>query len=319
MDLAGHYEPPFIPATAMELPCCCIVCGRNGLSNEKISEYPFRYIPKSWSVEARTQGLRCNGCTQQETVGPKFYLENDVWIHKREPDRYGPQNTTTFELKTVRRVSHVRTSQVMPVVTLVDGDGNEELLDAQGRRYIREDLIPMTTSNKVEIEVTEEEEMEAAPKSKLKTQAKRVGGALAMGGALALTNEAGDIMLDLAKVFAKDIPMIGFALEHPDGREVAKMIVALVLQTSATHAPHIIPRAESVAKIADLQLTASSFLLLQPRLKELRHHFVKLASLADQLPDFGDSIGELPSSTLGDDEFTDDTKRKKKRSHAEKL
>jgi hypothetical protein len=123
------------------------------------------------------------------------------------------------------------------------------------------------------------------PRRRLQRQATSVGRAVALGGQLALTNEAGDIMVDIAKEMAKDMPMVAIALEHPDGREVAKLFVALMLHTATVHTS-LVPKSDFVGRAAELQMTASSMTLLQPRLKALRGHFLKLAEVGEQVAEF---------------------------------
>jgi uncharacterized protein YdbL (DUF1318 family) len=92
-------------------------------------------------------------------------------------------------------------------------------------------------------------------------------------------------MIDIAKELAKDMPMISLALSHPDGAELAKLLVAITIHSGTVHTD-LIPKSEFVGHAAQLQMTASSMALIQPRLKSLRKHFLKLAEVGEQVAGF---------------------------------
>jgi len=142
---------------------------------------------------------------------------------------------------------------------------------------IQEEDTPMTTTTTLTTteETKPEETTKPSRKARVKQQAKEAAGAVGLGLQLAAANEAGEILVDMAKELAKDVPALQLALAHPDGREVAKLLMALVVQTMAEQT-NVVPQADAVATACKLQMTASSFTLVGPRLNKLRKHFVKL-------------------------------------------
>lgn len=283
MGAPENYEAPFCPTTQQNQPCVCICCGRHEPAAKCISEYPFRYIPASWSSSAKRKGLRCGICTRGMKVHPEFYLNNEVWI-STEVDKYGGHSGDTgvtyhiVKVPNMRPHIEVRNAPHQPIYTDVQVASPEEPMEVE-----HEEPAPAPR---------------ATTKAKLKKQASAIGGAAALGVKLALVNEAGDTMVDIAKELAKDMPMLQLALEHPDGREIAKLLVAVSVHTVATHTG-IVPKAEFVGSAAELQMTASSMALLAPRLKSLRKHFLKLAEVGEQIAQLGEGA---PSERLGFEE-----------------
>lgn len=289
MEHGPHrYEAPFCPSTQQGEPCVCIVCGHYELATKQVSSYPMSYVPPGWSTSSRDKGLRCDTCTQDQKVHPEFALNNEVWMTVKSPDQYS-NNQGRSETYSITKVSRqfmrveVQNAARQPTYTEV-----AELTAA---------LQPQQEERRME-EEPEEEEIEEQPdrrprrngrrlrgrrtRSRLRHQAAEIGSAVALGGKLALANEAGDIMVDIAKEVAKDMPMVAMALEHPDGREIAKMLVALSVHSATVHTS-LVPQAEFVGEAAKLQMSASSMALLQPRLKALRKHFLKLAEVGEQM------------------------------------
>lgn len=142
---------------------------------------------------------------------------------------------------------------------------------------IQEEDTPMTTTTALTTteETKPEEPTKPSRKARVKQQAKEAAGAVGLGLQLAAANEAGEILVDMAKELAKDVPALQLALAHPDGREVAKLLMAFMVQTMAEQT-NVVPQADAVATACKLQMTASSFTLVGPRLNKLRKHFTKL-------------------------------------------
>lgn len=142
---------------------------------------------------------------------------------------------------------------------------------------IQEEDTPMTTTTTLTTteETKPEETTKPSRKARVKQQAKEAAGAVGLGLQLAAANEAGEILVDMAKELAKDVPALQLALAHPDGREVAKLLMAFMVQTMAEQT-NVVPQADAVATACKLQMAASSFTLVGPRLNKLRKHFVKL-------------------------------------------
>jgi hypothetical protein len=279
-NLAGHYEAPFCPATKTGEPRMCVSCGTYSNADKQISEYPFRFIPRRWSLEAKTQGLRCEHCTRDQKIEPEFYNKNDVWMQEEEAG-YHRHNETKITLTTVRRDQRVHREDVQHKTTValdeinVDRDDKGALFytDGAGRRYVLEEQ---------EMEETETEETVVKTRGqRLKKQGREVGSAFGAGLQLAAANEAGEILVDIAKELTSELPMAQLALDHPDGREVAKVLVALMLHTGVSQT-NIIPQGAFIGEACKLQMTASSFTLLAPRLNKMRKHLTALAKIGEQ-------------------------------------
>lgn len=115
-------------------------------------------------------------------------------------------------------------------------------------------------------------------KSSFRDQGAEALDAVGLGLKLAAANEAGEVLVDIAKELVVDSPMLQLALESPDGREVAKLLLAFLVQTGAEQTD-LVPKADLVSEACKLQMTASSFTLVAPRLNKLRKHFTKLARI----------------------------------------
>jgi len=118
---------------------------------------------------------------------------------------------------------------------------------------------------------------------KAKGQGAALGSAVMLGGQLVLIDQAGETMLDLARELAKDVPILDVLLTSPDGRELAKLLVAVLLHSGATYAPGMIPKAQFVRRVAELQVTMATVKLATPRLNELRKYALLLASIGEQI------------------------------------
>lgn len=124
---------------------------------------------------------------------------------------------------------------------------------------------------------TEEDEKEKR-KMSLKEQGKEAMGAVGQGMKLAVANEAGEVLVDIAKELTAEMPAMQLMLQHQDGKEIAKLLMALLIQTGAEQTD-MIPDSEFVAEACKLQMTAASYTLVGPRLNKLRKHFTKLAKV----------------------------------------
>jgi|SRR6185503_11681972 len=124
-------------------------------------------------------------------------------------------------------------------------------------------------------------EQAASPKARIKNQGKRAASAFALGVGMGVADEAGELMLDTARHFAKAWPFIDSMLAHPEGREGVKLLMALFVQTVALQTN--IPHGEGVARLAELQMTVSGLKLSKPVLAELRKLIQGLAGIASTL------------------------------------
>ena len=128
--------------------------------------------------------------------------------------------------------------------------------------------------------------MTSKTKTAMKEQLDAVKLAAAMGAKLAITDQAGELFLDIAKELGEDIPAINGLLESEDGREVVKLLMALLLQT-LTMQTNFVPKGEVVREIAGIQITASSFKLLSTRLATLRKFAGRFATLGEEMEGLG--------------------------------
>jgi len=112
----------------------------------------------------------------------------------------------------------------------------------------------------------------------LKKQGRDITDAVGLGLKLAAANEAGEIFVDLAKEMFADSPMVQVALQSPDGKELAKFLMAVLLQTGAEHT-NLLPHSDAIATVCKLQMAASTKELVGPRMNKMRKHLTKLAKL----------------------------------------
>ncbi|MCP4204225.1 MAG: hypothetical protein GY769_20100 [bacterium] len=268
------YERPFCPSTLPTKPCVCVVCGQHATATHEISRYPFRYTPPEWSVAARDLALRCPDCTRHNKTAPKFYEEYDVWMY--EDDRYGDGKSTT-QIKFIHRAQSLQ-------VAYADPDASNIEINAVTIGGVIADLetIGVIASEETMTREQDEDEILYTRKGKLKAQAREVGGAIGAGLQLAAANEAGEVLVDIARELASDVPAVQLALESEDGREIAKLLVAMMLHTGVSQT-NVIPQGRLIGKACQLQMTASSFTLLGPRLNKMRKHLTKLAKIGENV------------------------------------
>lgn len=134
-------------------------------------------------------------------------------------------------------------------------------------------------------ESRKEIQMESKAKTAMKEQLDATKRALSVGAKLAITDQAGELFLDIAKELGEDIPAINGMLESEDGRELVKLFMALLLQT-LTMQTNFVPKGEVVREIAGIQITASSFKLLSTKLATLRKFVPKIAALGEEMESF---------------------------------
>jgi hypothetical protein len=115
---------------------------------------------------------------------------------------------------------------------------------------------------------------------RIKKQVGALSSAAVTGAGLAAVHEAGELMLDTARHFAKDIPAIETLLASPDGKEIIKLVMAVGLHTVATQTD-VLPKSHLVAKVAELQVTSASMQLIGPRLVKVRKLAAALAGIGE--------------------------------------
>jgi hypothetical protein len=238
-------------------------------ADQKVSEYPFRYQPKHWHLEARTRALRCDSCTRDSRYQPKFYGKYEVHVSQEAGDlphlHVRPRERVWFE------------TPGTPV------------------------QVPAQTDEEQQMGEDDEMEKEGTTKPTVKEKAKDhfggAGQALALGLKLAAVNEGGEILLDIAKEIAKDVPAIEALLESPEGREVAKMMVAFTVSGMCSYTDFV-PKQEIVKQLMEMQMTASGFQLAAPRMGAMRKYFERLAGIGEKLAEVGEgaNVMSLPAA-----------------------
>lgn len=107
-------------------------------------------------------------------------------------------------------------------------------------------------------------------------------------GKLALAAKAGDLLLDLARSLADELSFLDVMLESEDGREIVKVVTALLVQTTGFHTGLIPQRIRpSVLRAAELVLLTSGMRLVERRLGDVQKAIAKLASAGEALAELG--------------------------------
>jgi hypothetical protein len=236
---------PWSATSIGRAPCKCVACGIEAPADSQISTYPHRYVPMGWRWSADTGSVHCSRCDLSST---EFYNLHDAFV-TRSADR--------IAIQTVEK-----TVPAQPEEATTDMD-KEPMTDSKGHT----ETATQTLGDKA------------------KGQLHELGEAASLAMKLAAVDEGGDILLDIAKELSEDLPFMEELLKSREGREFAKLTIALALHSACTYSD-LIPKSDAVKGIMGLQVTASSFQLIRPRLKVLRKYVEKLAGLGEQY-DFG--------------------------------
>lgn len=119
-------------------------------------------------------------------------------------------------------------------------------------------------------------------KKTVKEQAGLLGGAMAQGIGMGLTNQAGEVLLEMAGALAPGNKYIQDALKDPAGRELIKVTMAVLLHTACeSGAP--LPGAAHIATATRSQVAFSSAVLTGYAIKQLGGQLTALATLGQQL------------------------------------
>lgn len=119
-------------------------------------------------------------------------------------------------------------------------------------------------------------------KKTVKEQASLLGGAMAQGVGMGLTNQAGEVLLEMASALAPGNKYIQDALKDPAGKELIKITMAVLLHTACeSGAP--LPGAAHIATATRSQVAFSSAILTGYAMKNLGTQLTALASLGQQL------------------------------------
>lgn len=120
-------------------------------------------------------------------------------------------------------------------------------------------------------------------KNKIIDQGKDIGSAVLDGLAEATVEEAGDVLLDMAKEMFEGEALLSVMLASPDGRELVKSLMALAADSVAVHTS--IPKAGALRKLAKYQFRSSARRVGGPRIGKMMKRLGKLVDLAERLPE----------------------------------
>lgn len=168
--------------------------------------------------------------------------------------------------------------------------GRHELLKATGVWAQREsahgrDDATQTSSggpNPSEQTATQErDDMKDQNDNPKNSTVKMVGDAVAHGGKVAVASEAGDVLLEIAQAALGDrYPDL---FKNDEGKQIAKMTVAIMLHYGTDSHPGAFPGPEAIGKACEYVVEGSARDLIQPRLTALRPKLDKLASVGQRL------------------------------------
>jgi hypothetical protein len=268
-------KQPFLPSTRSDGNVCfCAACGS---VNEPLGKPPRASVqlaagnaPFGWVArmvvgenlpEGRAHVFTCDRCLKEGVDGPAataYY------------DRYDMQWSSSSKRWDPIPAKHVPPAAQVPVSAT------------------QEEKTAMTTNGAVE---------KVGFKAKAIGQAKDLGGAAALGVKLAMTDEVGEMFIDLLMEFGKDNPMIAAFLSDESGREIAKLLMAASTHTMCEHT-NMIPQSAFVKKAAELQVTASFETLAKPQMKNVRKAMGKLALIGQKMAE----LEGAPASASAEDE-----------------
>ena len=109
-----------------------------------------------------------------------------------------------------------------------------------------------------------------------------MGTAIALGAQMAVTDQAGEVLLNIFRKLAADVPALQPLLDTQEGREIAKFAVATALHAVASNTD-VLPKREAVARLCEMQMTTASFRLINPKLALIREFAEELGGLGDKL------------------------------------
>lgn len=231
-----------------------IVCLR-GETDSGYEYFLLKLCDKNESKEERS-----------ETIS-KFVEENSL-------NEFGTVNTKSFLWKDAdpELVYDIFVNHYM---NIVDTEDNSEIFDNWDNinEQLREAFIKNggKVQKKMDIEGNEKTQVRATMdrKERVFDQSKAVGNAILAGAGLAVADQTGELLLDLASKMAKDLPFLTPMLESPEGREFIKFTLALILHTLA-HQTDLLPKSDLISKATEKQMELSSYKVIAPQLGVLR-------------------------------------------------
>ena len=244
-DMNRRDKQPFLPETrSVGNMCACAACGAVARGVERMSA-SGPYAPKGWITRQIDMGGRDGlvyTCDRCQTLAVD-----------------GPQAREYYDQHNMRWMASSKTWVA---------------------ERVPQEPAPVPETKKEESDMATNGAMTL--KERTIGQAKDIGGAAALGLKLAATDEVGEMLVDILREFGKDSPIIEAFLADENGREIAKLLMAGVVQTTCVHTS-MVPQAEFVKKAAELQMTASVETLAKPQMKNFRKAMAKLAMIGQRM------------------------------------
>lgn len=260
MNESGKYEEPFAPASKTDAVCICVCCGLVGRATVEISQFPFRYIPLKWSYATDSRALRCGTCARYDKVEPKFFDQNRIWIDTEDERGRESPRVTVYPKNTAPVPRHT----VTPLETRMDWAGTADESPAE------------------EVEVNKDESSEkndGTRVDKLKEQGRQTLGAFGDGMEMSLLDAFSEGLLDLAKEVGPEVPLIQLAMTTPEGRELVKLVLSMMVDTLC-HQTDVVPYSNETSRLCKKQMTLSIYKLTGPRMNDWRKHLTKLGRIS---------------------------------------
>lgn len=273
MKHPAHQKNPYSPTTIVGTPCWCANCGTVAYA-DVAAPLPAQggKKPANWlSVIVKINEadvLLCPQCLNKRPYATGFRDAYSAgWNGANARWEFAPR--TTAEKK---RDSEEINTTIQPI-----DEGKNMSENGSGTKgvYLSDSIRAPEESDPGQPSLT----------AKAMEQFAELGGAMALGGKLALVDQGGEVMLNIARNIAKKTgnPAITAALETPEGREAVKVLIALGIHSVGTYAPTLLPASKGLKRLAADQVTVSSFKLGVVIAKELAPMLQELATLGDQL------------------------------------
>lgn len=160
---------------------------------------------------------------------------------------------------------------------------NDVLLTSDGDAvFVRRPFNPPTAPEPQREKVMTNANDKKTIKDAALQEASVMGTAIALGAQMAVTDQAGEVLLNIFRKLAADVPALQPLLDTQEGREIAKFAVATALHAVASNTD-VLPKREAVARLCEMQMTTASFRLINPKLALIREFAEELGGLGDKL------------------------------------
>lgn len=272
MNESGKYEEPFAPASKTDAICICVCCGRVDRGTVEISQFPFRYIPLNWSYATDSRALRCGPCARYDEREPKFFDQNKVWIDSEEQRGSDGPRVKVYPKKATPIPRHTVTTSGLRT-DWSDSDVSPANVDWAG-------TTDESPAEEVEVNKDESSEKNDGTRvDKLKEQGRQTLGAFGDGMQMSLLDAFSEGLLDLAKEVGPEVPLIQLAMTTPEGRELVKLVLSMMVDTLC-HQTDVVPYSSETSRLCKKQMTLSIYKLTGPRMNDWRKHLTKLGRIS---------------------------------------